>query len=107
MWTERQTEIDVVKFNDLPLAIQLSIDSLNASRRKKRLYALTGRLQKCDDTREKMWAQYNHLTNLIKMNLAFGYTHVGVFKTGDLILVSDKKREGQAYENGFILRVPI
>lgn len=107
MREDGQKETEVVKFNDLPIEVQLSVESLCASRRKKRLYSLTGRDDKCEDVREKMWAQYNQIIELVKTTFEKTYTHVGVFKTGDLVLVSDKRHEGQAYENGFLLRVPI
>ncbi len=104
---EAQREAAIIKFDDLPLTIQLAIQALNSSRRKERLYSLTGRHDKCESTREKMWGQYNHLVDLVKTTLAGNYTHVSVFKKGDLALVNNNKHAGKTYETGLLLRVPI
>lgn len=104
---EAQREAAIIKFEDLPLTVQLAVQALNSSRRRERLYNLTGRRDKSESTREKMWVQYNHLIELVKTTLAGKYTHISVFKKGDLALVNNNRHVGKTYETGLLLRVPI
>lgn len=98
--------LEIVKFIDLPAVVQNSIDELRTSRKRKQLYKLIGRVGKCEDLTEKIWTQYNELTSQVRSFFGNKYTHIAVLKSGDLVLSTNDKKQGETYEAAYQLRVP-